>query len=119
MATEKEGQEPKRRRPPAKTPEGREQQLISLAVDLAEQQLATGTASAQVITHYLKLATEREKAEVARIKNDNRLTDAKIDQMASVQRQEELYAEALKAMRQYAGQEPPPPEEEVDYPGRR
>lgn len=115
MATEKEAREPKRRRPPAKTPEAREQQLVSLAVDLAEQQLASGTASAQVITHYLKLATEREKAEVARIKNDNRLTDAKIDQMASVQRQEELYSQALDAMRTYStGETPAPPEQMYD-----
>lgn len=111
MATEKEGQEPKKRRPPARTPEDRERQLISLAVDLAEQQLSSGTASAQVITHYLKLATEREKAEVARIKNDNRLTDAKIDQMASAHRQEELYDKAIKAMREYSGQSVPEPEE--------
>lgn len=110
MATEKSSP----RRPPAKTPEAREQQLISLAVDLAEQQLASGTASAQVITHYLKLATEREKAEVSRIKNDNRLTDAKIEQMASVARQEELYKEALSAMRAYSGQAPLPSEEMYD-----
>lgn len=110
MATEKNSP----RRPPAKTPEAREQQLISLAVDLAEQQLASGTASAQVITHYLKLATEREKAEVSRIKNDNRLTDAKIEAMASASRQEELYKEALSAMRAYSGQEPLPTEEMYD-----
>lgn len=110
MATEKSSP----RRPPAKTPEAREQQLISLAVDLAEQQLASGTASAQVITHYLKLATEREKAEVSRIKKDNQLTDAKIEQMASVARQEELYKEALSAMRAYSGQTPLPSEEMYD-----
>ncbi len=103
MATEKE---PRRRRPPAKTPEAREQQLISAAVDLAEQQLLSGTASAQVITHYLKLATKREQAEVARIENDNRLTSAKIEQLASVARQEELYEKALAAMKAYSGQVP-------------
>lgn len=111
MATEKD--DPKRR-PPAKTPEARERQLISLAVDLAERQLSEGTASAQVITHYLKLATEREKAEVDRIKNDNRLTDAKIEQMASAARQEELYSKALDAMRAYSGQDPIPSEEQYD-----
>jgi len=116
MATEKGDNKPGRRRPPAKTPEARENQLVSLAVDLAERQLLDGTASAQVITHYLKLATEREKAEVARIKNDNRLTDAKIEQMASASRQEELYAQALSAMRAYSGQAPPE-ELDTDYPG--
>lgn len=112
MATEKE---PKRRRPPAKTPEARENQLVSLAVDLAEQQLASGTASAQVITHYLKLATAREKAEVARIENDNRLTTAKIEQIAQGQQQAELYEKALEAMKAYSGQAPL--EEPMDYPG--
>lgn len=115
MATEKDASEPRRRRPPAKTPEAREKQLISLAVDLAEQQLTSGTASAQVITHYLKLATEREKAEVDRIKNDNRLTDAKIEQIASVARQEELYKKALIAMSSYtSGQTPLDAEEMYD-----
>lgn len=103
MATEEGSKEP-RRRPPAKTPQGRENQLVSLAIDLAEQQLASGTASAQVITHYLKLATARERAEVARIENENRLTTAKIEQIASAQRQEELYSNALQAMRAYSGQ---------------
>lgn len=115
MATEKSAPEPRRRRPPARTPEARENQLISLATDLAEQQLASGTASAQVITHYLKLATQRERAEVARIENENRLTSAKIEQLASIQRQEELYAQALAAMRSYSGQAPV--EEDIDYPG--
>ncbi len=111
MATENE---PRRRRPPAKTPEAREQQLISAAVDLAEQQLLSGTASAQVITHYLKLATQREKAEVARIENDNRLTSAKIEQLASVARQEELYEKALAAMKTYSGQIPSDVEVQFD-----
>ena len=103
MPTEKES---RTRRPPAKTPEAREQQLIAAAVDLAEQQLLSKTASAQVITHYLKLATRREKAEVDRIENDNRLTSAKIEQLASVARQEELYEKALAAMKTYSGQVP-------------
>ncbi len=113
MATDKSASEPRRRRPPARTPEARENQLISLATDLAEQQLASGTASAQVITHYLKLATQRERAEVARIENENRLTSAKIEQLASAQRQEELYAKALAAMRTYSGQSPL--EDNVNY----
>jgi hypothetical protein len=83
-------------------------------VDLAEQQLLSGTASAQVITHYLKLATRREKAEVDRIENDNRLTSAKIDQIASSARQEELYENALAAMKAYSGQVPSDVEVQFD-----
>lgn len=94
------------RRPPAKTPEGRERQLISAAVDLAEKQLRDGTASAQVITHYLKLGSSREQLEQERLAKENVLLDAKAEAIASAKRVEELYAEALNAMRSYAGQEP-------------
>lgn len=94
------------RRPPATTPEGRERQLISLAVDLVEQQLREGTASSQVITHYLKLGSTREQLEQQKLSHENDLLQAKIEAMASAQRVEELYETALNAMRSYAGQEP-------------
>lgn len=94
------------RRPPATTPEARENQLISGAVDLAEKQLREGTASAQVITHYLKLGSSREKLEQERIANENSLLVAKREAMASAQRVEELYGAAIDAMRAYAGHDP-------------
>jgi len=93
------------RRPPAKTPSGREMQMVSLATDLAEEQIRTGRASAQVITHYLKLGTEREKLEQQRLAQENELLKAKVDALASAQRVEELYDQAIKAMRSYAGQD--------------
>jgi hypothetical protein len=96
----------KPRRPPATTPEGRENQLISRAVDLAEKQLQEGTASSQIITHYLKLGSTREQLEQDRLKHENNLLEAKIEAMASAKRVEELYETALNAMRSYAGQEP-------------
>lgn len=65
------------RRPPASTPEARENQLIALAVDLAEKQLANGTASAQVINHYLKLGSSREKLEQLRIEKRERASRCK------------------------------------------
>ena len=95
----------KRNRRPATTPEGREQQLISLAADLAERQLVDGTASAQVVTHFLKLGSTRERAEQERLQNENLLLSAKIEQMASARRIEELYETALNAMRSYSGQD--------------
>lgn len=79
--------------------------MISLAVDLAEKQLAEGTASAQVITHYLKQGTVREQLEQERLRRDNILLEAKANSMASSERMEVLYEEAIKAMRGYAGQE--------------
>ncbi len=93
------------RRRPAKTIEGREGQLVSLAIDLAEKQLLDGTASSQVITHYLKLGSTREKLEQERLNRENSLLDSKVDMMASGKKVEELYANALEAMRSYAGQE--------------
>lgn len=102
----------RRVRRPATTPEGRENQLISLAADLAERQLVEGTASSQVITHFLKLASTRERLEQERLQRENLLLSAKVDQIASTQKIEVLYEQALSAMRTYAGHEV---EEEYDY----
>ena len=88
---------------PALTPEARENQLISLAVDLAEQQLREGTASSQVITHYLKLGSTREKLERERLEEENKLLKAKTEALQSQKRMDELYAEAIKAMKNYGG----------------
>jgi hypothetical protein len=88
---------------PALTPEARENQMISLAVDLAEQQLRDGTASSQVITHYLKLGSTREKLEKERLAAENRLLQAKSKALDSVEESKVLYANALKAMRSYSG----------------
>ena len=89
--------------PPAKTLEGREQQLILLAIDLAAKQLAEGTASAQVQTHFLKLGTVRARLELEKIKKENLLLAAKAEALASTQRIEELYEDAIRAMRSYQG----------------
>jgi len=94
------------RRPPATTPEGRENQLIGHAVDLAEKQLLDGTASAQVISHYLKLGSSRERLEQERLARENELLQAKAEALASAKRVEEMYGQALIAMRSYTGQEP-------------
>jgi hypothetical protein len=94
---------PKRR--PATTEENRENQLVSLAIDLAEKQLSEGTASSQVITHYLKLGSTREKLEQERLVRENELLNSKVEMMASAKKVEELYASALNAMRSYAGRE--------------
>ena len=92
--------------PPATSPDARENQLVSLAIDLAEAQIRQGTASSQVITHYLKLGSSRERLEQERISHENELLQVKKEAMESQKRVEELYTEALNAMRSYAGQEP-------------
>jgi hypothetical protein len=96
---------PKRRGRPAMTEESRENQLVSLAIDLAEKQLAEGIASSQVITHYLKLGSTREKLEQERLHRENQLLNSKVEMMASAKRIEELYEQALNAMRTYAGRD--------------
>jgi len=93
----------KRKLQPAQTPEAREQQLIGLAVDLAAQQLMDGTASSQVITHFLKLGTEKERLEREKLQKENELLRAKTESLESAKRIEELYAEAIRSMRAYGG----------------
>ena len=100
----KESSEPIKKMRPALTPEARENQLISLAVDLAERQLLEGTASSQVITHYLKLGSTKERLEKEKLIEENKLLRAKTENLQSMKRVEELYVEALNAMRNYAGQ---------------
>ena len=90
-------------RKPATTPEAREQEVISQAIDLAEQQIKDGNASSQVITHFLKLGSSREQLEQERLEHENELTRVKIEAIESQKRVEELYMEALNAMRNYAG----------------
>lgn len=94
---------PSRTMRPASTPEARENQLVSLAVELAERQLLDGTASSQVITHYLKLGSQKEKLEYELKKKQMDLMVAKTEQIQSSQRVEELYLNALEAMKGYSG----------------
>lgn len=95
----------KPRRAPATTPEAREQQLVGMAYNLAEKQIADGTASAQVITHFLKLGSAKERLEREKLKHENHLLATRADQIASSARMEELYSKAISAMREYGGHE--------------
>lgn len=100
---------PKRR--PATTQKGRENQLVSLAEDLAERQIRDGTASAQVISHYLKLGSSREILEQQRLEHENALLEVKRESILRDQRREDDYKVVMKALRSYHGYEP---EEETD-----
>jgi hypothetical protein len=88
---------------PAMDPEARENQMITLAVDLAEKQLREGTASSQVITHYLKLATTRERMEKDILEKQLSLIEAKTENLKSAKRMEELFDDAMAALREYRG----------------
>ena len=91
--------------PPAMTPQARENQLTALAMDLAEQQLREGTASAQVISHFLKQGAAETELKKENLALRNELLVAQTDQIASQKKVEELYEEALRAMKTYGGSE--------------
>lgn len=90
-------------RVPGRTAEARERQLTALAVDLAERQLREGTAGPSVITHFLKLGTTRAQLETERMQRENELLAARTESIKSAQRTEELYKEAIDAMKRYSG----------------
>lgn len=105
MARNKALSEPLQRQPmrPALTPEARENQLISLAIDLVEQRLIDGTASSQETTHFLKLASRRAKLEAERQELENELIRAKTQALRDQADMKALYADAIAAMRRYSG----------------
>lgn len=86
--------------------EGREQQVVALAYREAERQIKAGTASSQVITHFLKLGTEKERLEREKLENEIELLKEKKRALESAERQEELFSEAIKAFKTYAGEDP-------------
>ena len=88
---------------PALTPEARENQLISLAVDLVEQRLLDGTASSQETTHFLKLGSMKNRLEMKKLEEENKLLQARTEALQSAKKQEELFEEAIKAMKRYSG----------------
>lgn len=98
---------------PALSPEARENQMISLAENLAEKMLLEGTASSQLITHYLKLGTTKAMLEKEKLEKENELLRAKTEALESSKRIEELYTNALNAMKRYGGQGEP--DEEDDW----
>lgn len=103
MARRSRDQSEERRRQPARTSEARELELSAVAYDLAEEQMRGGTASSQVVTHFLKMGSTRERLEQQRIAHENELLQVKRQAIESQKRVEELYMAALDAMRSYAG----------------
>lgn len=93
----------KRKSRPALTPEAKENQMISLAMDLAEQQLRDGTASSQLITEFVKRGSEKARLENEKLRKENELLRARTEAMESAKEVERLYKEALDAMRDYSG----------------
>lgn len=106
MAGRKPSRTARKGRRPATSAEAREQQIAADAYDLAEEQIHAGTASSQVITHFLKMGSTRERLEQQRISHENELMQVKREAIESQKRVEELYMQALAAMRSYAGHDP-------------
>lgn len=102
------------KRKPAETPEERENQLVALAIDLAEKQIREGTVSAQVLAHYVKLGSSRERLEQRRIEAELELSEYKKESMAAAGRMEELYSKAIDAMKMYNGGSPEQVEDEYE-----
>lgn len=92
------------------TPEARENQMISLAMDLAEQQLRDGTASSQVITEFIKRGSTKAKIEKELLEKQRDLAAAKAESIKAADRLEELLPKVMKAMGRYRGDD----EEEAD-----
>lgn len=99
----KDSSTPPVKRRPAISPEANENQMIALAENLARKQLEEGTASSQVITHYLKLGTTMAKLEKEKLEKENKLLDAKRESIQSMHRSEELFENAIEAMKRYSG----------------
>lgn len=107
--------EQKRTRRRALSPEAREQQLISLAMDVAEEQMENGTASSQIITHYLKLGALKEQKELELVEAEIALKKARVESLQREERIEELFKDALNSFKVYSGQTVTAEDEGVEF----
>lgn len=87
-----------------RTAEGKESQLINLAMKLAEKKLRDGTASSQIITHFLGLATAKAQLEAEKLKADVKLSSAKVDKINSDRDMKNIYEQVIDAMKKYQGE---------------
>lgn len=88
---------------PPMTAEGREQELINLSMINAEKQLREGTASSQIIVHFLKLGASKTELENEKLRQEIEFLKTKKESIESEQRSEERYQEAIDAFRRYSG----------------
>lgn len=108
------GESIKRKRPPAKSPKGRENQLINLAYDQAELLLREGKAPAPVIVHFLKMGTERDKLELEKLRHESQYLEKKTEMVDQGERLEEMMTKATESMRTYQGNGDPEDYEQYD-----
>ena len=110
MKQTKDGKPAVRKEPPALTIEARENQMIAMAVDAAEERIRSGKASDSLLLHYLKLGTTKNELEKAKLEADKALAEAKVESIKQQEKSEEMYLKAIKAMTVYSGNG-----EEEDY----
>lgn len=91
----------KERKKPARTPKQRENQIINLVMDVVEQKIIDGTASSQILCHFLKLATEKERLENDKLRGELELAKARVRQIDMQEDLKSLYEGAVSAMRGY------------------
>lgn len=109
--TEPSGMDDSPRRPPATTPELREQELVALAFDLVEKRLRSGDATSQETVHFLRLGTENTRLEREKLRKENKLLDARFEQLGKADQMEALMDKAIKAFKGYSGEEIPEDEQ--------
>lgn len=109
--SEPSGMDESPRRRPATTPELREQELVALAFDLVESRLRKGSATSQETVHFLRLGTENTRLEREKLRKENNLLDARVEQLGKADHMEELLDRAVKAFKGYSGEEVPPDEQ--------
>lgn len=103
------GNSSKPRGRPATTPEAREMQMVSMAFDLVEERLANGTASAQETLHYLRIGATEQREKIKKLENENKLLEARVEQISASQHNSELYEDVIRMMKIYTGEEPEEP----------
>lgn len=88
---------------PARTPEARENQLISLAYDLAEERLRNGTASSAEVVQLMKWGSKQTRLEQELTETKMELMKAKKEALEASTRMEELFEDAMRQFRRYNG----------------
>lgn len=91
--------------PPSRTEQEEEKRAIGLAMDLAIEQMRKGTASSQIITHFLKLGSIKEQAELEKTLNEIELLKAKKKAIEYAEEQEKKYEEVVRAINTYSGKD--------------
>lgn len=100
--------------PPATTLEGREDQLIAAAYDLAEKRISRGDASAQEVVHFLRAGSRQNQLQLDKLTNENEVLKTRVKEMEGRKSQEDLLKRALAAFRGYSGQDAIDDEDDYD-----